>query len=110
METAYNVILRKGVNYQEFWDYMETVTNMDGIPNREVSVANRREGSQRQTHYYLTEEEKAEVLTHPYVLDVELHPEDDPDSVFKICAEQSGSFGKSSNVGAATIPDNYGLL
>ena len=51
MEREYNVILKKGVDYDQFGNDMITITNKDGIPNREIEIANARLGSYRQTHY-----------------------------------------------------------
>ena len=61
-EREYNVILHKGVDYDAFWADLQEITNKDGIPNRKVQIANSRLGSYRQTHYYLTDSEKEELL------------------------------------------------
>ena len=52
MEKEYNVILKKGVNYDQFTADMVSITSKDGIPNRQIEVADSRIGSYRQTHYY----------------------------------------------------------
>ena len=65
MEKEYNVILKKGVDYDQFGNDMISITSKDGIPNREISIANARLGSYRQTHYYLTDEEAEMVKNHP---------------------------------------------
>ena len=57
-EREYNIILHKGVDYGEFFNSLVDITNKDGIPNRKVIIANPRNGSYRQTHFYLTEVEK----------------------------------------------------
>ena len=108
MEKEYNVILKKGVDYDQFGNDMITITNKDGIPNREIEVANARLGSYRQTHYNLTDEEAAEVKNHPDVLDVEIPPEEREDVVIGHNGRQSGTFTKSPGTTQAHV--NYALL
>ena len=80
-EREYNVILHKGVDYDAFWTDLQEITNKDGIPNRQVEIANPRLGSYRQTHYWLTDTEKEELLNHDSVLDIEIPPEQRNDIV-----------------------------
>ena len=108
MEKEYNVILKKGVDYDQFGNDMITITNKDGIPNREIEIANARLGSYRQTHYNLTDEEAAEVRNHPDVLDVEIPPEKRDDVVIGHNGRQSGTFTKSPGTTQEHI--NYALL
>ena len=107
MEKEYNVILRKGADYDQFWSDMETITNKDGVPNRQVEVANRRNGSYRQTHYFLTDAEKAEIETHPSVLTVEIPPEQRDDVEIGLTGVQEGIFTKSPGTTEAHV--NYAL-
>jgi hypothetical protein len=55
----YNVILKEGIDYDGFWNDIESDT--DGgklyIPNRKVEFTNERPGSLRQCWYLLTDEE-----------------------------------------------------
>ena len=108
MEKEYNVILKKGVDYDQFGNDMINITNKDGIPNREISVANARLGSYRQTHYYLTDVEADEVRNHPDVLEVELPPDQRDDIVIGHNGRQSGTFTKSP--GTTQSHANYALL
>lgn len=113
MEEIYNIILRKGADYDVFWNDMESITNKDGIPNREVSVANRREASYRQTWYNLTEEEVEEVKLHPDVIEVERPPEfrDDitlsPDVIFEDDFTRESSAGSNWGLLHSISPANY---
>src|SRR6056300_416398 len=91
-EREFNIILKKDVDYDSFWKDLETITTLDGIPNRKIEVANRRNGSYRQTHYYLTEAEKTLVEKHPSVLAVEIPPEQRTDIIKGLSASVSGSF------------------
>ena len=108
MEKEYNVILKKGVDYDQFGNDMLNITNKDGIPNREISVANERLGSYRQTHYYLTDQEADEVRNHPNVLAVEIPPENRDDIFIGRNGRQSSTFTK--NPGTIQEHANYALL
>src|SRR6056300_60480 len=107
MEKEYNVILRKGVDYDQFGNDMISITNKDGIPNREISIANARLGSYRQTHYYLTDAEADEVRNHPDVLAVEIPPSQRDDVVIGHNGRQSGTFTKAP--GTTQAHANYAL-
>lgn len=107
MEKEYNVILHKGADYDQFWSDMETITNKDGIPNRQVEVADRRNASYRQTHYYLTDAEKAEIESHPSVLTVEIPPHQRDDIEIGLTGLQEGNFTKSPGTTEAHV--NYAL-
>jgi subtilisin family serine protease len=73
----YNVILKKDVDYDSFWNDMESDT--DGgklyIPNRAVEYTNERPTSLRQCWYRLTDEEAELVRGDDRVLAVEIPPE-----------------------------------
>ena len=73
----YNVILKKGVDYDSFWNDMESDT--DGgklyIPNRAVEYTNERPTSLRQCWYRLTDEEAEIVRQDDRVLAVEIPPD-----------------------------------
>jgi len=108
MEKEYNVILKKGVDYTAFGEDMITITNKDGIPNRNITVANERLGSYRQTHYFLTDDEAEQVRNHPDVLAVEIPPQDRDDIILTPFGRQSGTFTK--NAGTTENHINYALL
>lgn len=107
MEKVYNVILNKGVDYNQFHQDMINITNLDGIPNREVVSPNERPGSQRQTWYSLTEDEVELVKAHSSVLDVEQPPEYRDDITIINNASQTGHFDRLPN--ASNDDLNWGL-
>ena len=107
-EREFNIILKKDVDYDSFWKDLETITTLDGIPNREVEVANRRNGSYRQTHYFLTEAEKQLIENHPSVLAVEIPPSQRTDIQKGLSASVSGSFTRLPSLN--TNDTNWGLV
>lgn len=107
-EREFNIILKKDVDYNSFWKDLETITTLDGIPNRQVEVANRRNGSHRQTHYYLTEAEKDLVEKHPSVLAVEIPPSQRIDIGKELSGAYSGSFNKQPSLNSNDL--NWGLM
>jgi len=107
-EREYNVILHKGVDYDAFWADLQEITNKDGIPNRQVEIANPRLGSYRQTHYWLTEAEKDELLEHPSVLNIEIPPSQRTDIVKSHGIAYSGSFTRDPSLSTGDI--NWGLM
>jgi hypothetical protein len=56
-EKEYIVSLNQGVDYTAFNLEMIASTGAGDIPSRSVTVANARLGSQRNTHYSLTDDE-----------------------------------------------------
>jgi len=107
-EREYNVILHKGVDYDAFWTDLQEITNKDGIPNRKVEIANSRPGSYRQTHYYLTDSEKQELLKHDSVLDIEIPPSQRTDIEKGHGVAYSGSFNRNPSLSSGD--KNWGLL
>lgn len=106
----YNVILKKGINYDEFWDDMESDT--DGgklfIPNRRVQYTNERIASLRQC-WYLLDETEAEILRNDErVLSVEIPPEHRDDISIGLNARQSGEFSKTTSSTGNFL--NWGLI
>ena len=71
----YIVGLNKDVDYDAFWNEIQTTTNgLTYIPDRAVSVANERKGSQRLTKYTLSESEAELLKNDPRVYCVEIPP------------------------------------
>ena len=109
MET-YNVILHKGVDYQSFWDDMES--SDDGgklyIPNRRVDSPNLRPNSPRQAWYTLSEEEVTTLKNDDRVMEVEIPPEFRDDIFIEPRLTQTGDFTKTSSDSGAYI--NWGLI
>ena len=96
---TYNVILKKGVDYQSFWDDME-LENDGGnlyIPNRRVDSPNLRPHSQRQTWYTLSDEEAETVRNDERVLAVEIPPEQRDDIIIGHSTIQTGVFDKTTS-------------
>jgi len=55
---TYNVALHKGVDYDQFWDEIENLSDTDGfVPSRRVDIVWERESSLRQCWYELSDEE-----------------------------------------------------
>ena len=78
-EKEYIVVLNKGVDFHQFHERMVDFQGEDGIPNRQVEVANERPASTRQANYYLTELEADVLRPHPDVLAVEIPYWQNPD-------------------------------
>ena len=96
---TYNVILKKGVDYQSFWDDME-LENDGGnlyIPNRRVDSPNLRPNSQRQTWYTLSDEEAETVRNDERVLVVEIPPEQRDDIIIGHHGIRNGVFTKTTS-------------
>lgn len=106
----YNVILKKDVDYDSFWNDMESDT--DGgklyIPNRKVEFTNERPSSLRQCWYLLTDDEAETLRADDRVLGVEIPPEHRDDVKMFFRTTQTGDFTKTtSDSGAFT---NWGLI
>ena len=95
-EKEYIVSLNKGVDYAAFNQEMIAATGAGDIPGRSVDVADARPGSQRNTHYSLTDEEAAALKNDPRVYGVTLLPELDPDLGIGVRALQTGDFTKTT--------------
>jgi subtilisin family serine protease len=106
----YNVILKKDVDYDSFWNDMESDT--DGgklhIPNRAVEYTNERLTSLRQCWYKLTDEEAELVRGDDRVLGVEIPPEHRTDIQIGLNKIQQGDFTKTTSNTGAYI--NWGLV
>jgi|LauGreDrversion4_2_1035121.scaffolds.fasta_scaffold20468_2 subtilisin family serine protease len=106
----YNVILRKGVDYDEFWNDIESDT--DGgklyIPNRKVEFTNERAASLRQCWYLLTDEEAEKLKLDDRVFDVEIPPEYRDDIQIGLRAIQTGDFTKTTSDSGVYL--NWGMI
>ena len=74
-EREYIVILKQSQDLDNFYDDMESRYGSDSVPDRIVECAYRRPMS-RSTHYWLTDEEAAQVATDPRVETIERHYSD----------------------------------
>jgi len=105
----YNVILKKDVDYDGFWEDMETETEgLLYIPNRRIEFTNERPGSLRQCWYNLTDEEAEIVRQDPRVLAVEIPPEHRDDIIIAPRAIQEGVFTKTTSDSGNY--QNWGLI
>jgi subtilisin family serine protease/plastocyanin len=95
-EKEYIVSLNKGVDYAAFNAEMIAATGAGAIPGRDVTVANARPASQRNTHYSLTDAEAEELKTDSRVYAVTLLPELDPDIGIGFDTTQTGNFTKTT--------------
>jgi subtilisin family serine protease len=106
----YNVALKEGVDYDEFWNDIESDT--DGgklyIPNRKVEFTNERPASLRQCWYLLTDEEAETLRNDDRVYCVEIPPEYRTDIVMMPTATQTGDFTKTTSDSGAFL--NWGLI
>jgi subtilisin family serine protease len=105
----YNVALKEGVDYDGFWEDMETET--DGllyIPNRRIEFTNERPASLRQCWYLLTDEEAELLRQDDRVYCVEIPPEFRTDIVMMPRVTQTGDFTKTTSDGGPYV--NWGLI
>jgi subtilisin family serine protease len=106
----YNVILKEGIDYDEFWNDIESDT--DGgklyIPNRAVQFTNERPASLRQCWYLLTDEEAEQLKLDERVFDVEIPPEQRTDIFIVPRAVQFGDFTKTTSSTGNGL--NWGMI
>jgi subtilisin family serine protease len=106
---TYNVILKKDVDYDGFWEDMETETEgLIYIPNRRVDYTNERLGSLRQCWYSLTDEEADLVRNDNRVFAVEIPPEHRDDLIIGLRAVQNSDFTKTTSDSGDYV--NWGLV
>jgi subtilisin family serine protease len=104
------VNLKKDVDYDAFWNQMETETNVGNIPNRPVRIFNERAAVPRSCHYVLTDEEAAILRNDNRISSVEVPPKYRPELVKTCHAVQPGNFSKPIDIQTATGDlINYGL-
>jgi subtilisin family serine protease len=106
----YNVALKADIDYDGFWNDMESDT--DGgklyIPNRKVEFTNERPASLRQCWYLLTDEEAELLRQDDRVYCVEIPPEHRDDIVMMHRTTQTGDFTKTTSDSGAYL--NWGLI
>lgn len=108
-EREYIVILRKGVDIEQFDTDMIRTTGTGGIPRRSVDVVDPRSISRRMTHYALTAEEVENLKRDPRVLDVEIPPDQRDDIELGLNYTQPAITYTKSNTIDRTV-NNWGLL
>lgn len=95
-EREYIVSLHKNVDCEAFNQEMIAATGSGEIPSRNVEVVNARPGSERNTHYSLTDAEAESLRSDPRVYGVTLLPELDPSIGIGTRAIQTGDFTKTT--------------
>ena len=103
-EKEYIVTLTVDADPSSFQADMTQNSGDSSIPSRSVDIANPRPGSVRNTHYSLTAEEAEALKNDNRVLDVEVPPDDIPDSGMELYAVQSGDFTKTSSSSGSHLP------
>ena len=92
----YIVSLKMGVEYDQFWNEMETTTNQHPfVPDHSVDIVNNRPGSTRSCHYSLTDQEAATLQDDPRVYSVEIPPDQRTDIEIGFRTVQTGNFTKT---------------
>ena len=107
MEKEYIVILNPDIDFDQFNQEMISNTGAGVIPDRTVDIANARPGSQRSTHYSLTDAEAEQLKNDPRVRDVEIPPDQRDDIVQELFASQSGLFSKTTSDSGSHL--NWGM-
>ena len=106
----YNVALKEGIDYDGFWNDIESDT--DGgklyIPNRAVEFTNERPASLRQCWYLLTDDEAELLRQDDRVYCVEIPPEYRTDIKIGRNATQKGVFTKTTS--STGTYQNWGLI
>lgn len=107
MEKEYVVVVNRGVDIEEFDAELAASTGSGPIPNRAVDIANPRPGSNRMTHWMLTDDEAEALKLDPRVLSVEIPADQRSDIKIGLRANQTGNFYR----GTITENDavNWGL-
>ena len=95
-EKEYIVSLKRGVDAASFSAEMTQSLGDDCIPSRSVDVANSRDGSYRNTHYSLTDEEAAALRNDPRVYGVEIPPEQNDEIEIGLKGRQTADFSKTT--------------
>lgn len=105
----YIVALKQGVDYDKFWNEMETITNQHPfIPDQAISIVNERPGSTRSCHYSLTDTEAEQLRIDPRVYTVEIPPDQRTDIHIGLrFTSQPGNFEKTTSDSGSFI--NWGL-
>ena len=106
-EKEYIVTLKKGVDKQEFDTFMRSQYGNETVPARSVDVANSRIGSSRLVHYYLDDQEAAQLKNNPSVINVETPIEDDPNIIITPYGSQTALFYRGSTTVNTHV--NWGL-
>lgn len=110
METkAYIVILERGIDYNQFWQEMETSgATSSYVPSRAVAVVDEREAMDRMCVYDLSASEAEILRNDPRVKAVDIPMENRNDWVISSTSTQDANFNKPST--PAGTNKNWGLV
>lgn len=106
-EREYVITLYNHADLESFYEDMETMRNVDSIPNRVVTVVSRRPVS-RNTHYMLTDDEAVLIRQDSRVMAVELSLEEAGFQLKPSWTQSSPTWNKSNTVNNGF--NNWGLL
>jgi hypothetical protein len=105
MTKTYNVALNEGVDYDAFWNEIESDGSVSTyVPNRSIDIVNERPTSLRQCWYSLTDQEAEKLRHDPRVFCVEVPPEQRNDIEITPSGAQTGLYYKRPNTW--TNPNN----
>jgi subtilisin family serine protease len=108
LEREYIVSLNRGVDYDSFWQEMESDTNgLQFVPDRRIDIINNRDGSLRSCHYSLTDDEAKILQDDTRVYSVEIPLKDREDVIMVLRGRQTGDFTKSPLSTGSRV--NWGL-
>lgn len=108
MEQEYIVSLNKDVDYDQFWNEIESAGTGDlFVPERRVAIINERPGSLRSCHYSLTDAEAKTLREDPRVYSVEIPPSKRTDIQIGHRASQTSDFTKTASDSGSFV--NYAL-
>lgn len=107
-EKEFIVTLRNASDWDQFHNEMIKNIVHPFVPNRNTDCANERPFSETQSHYWMTDQEAAELRNDPRVLAVEWNPDDDPDVDIVPTARSNQQFDNSLFITASMR--NWGLL
>ena len=103
----YIVALKKGVDYDAFWNEIENLSDNDVfVPGRRVEISNNRTLLKRICEYWLTDEEAELLKNDPRVLSVEIPVRNNPD-VFVVSSTTQNIPGMNYSKQAGNIVANY---
>ena len=112
----YIVALRPGIDYNQFWNEIESITNnVPHIPDRAVAIADELTALKSICHYFLTDAEAAQLKNDPRVLGVEIPAEHRNDIKIKPYTIEVANFTKPGSYGngvpiSSGTNVNWGLI
>ena len=104
----YAVVIKNAEDFDDIHEKITTEYGDDSIPSRPIEIANYRPGSERITHYYLTDEEADKLRTDPRIQSVERPPHLDPRKGLDHASTQPATFSKIFITTSSDV--NWGLM